>query len=72
MSIREDLRAVERIQDKLQEARDIATEAGFDPDPNSKEASNPFRLYPGSITPLVEVAIAQCENVKKTLASDGG
>lgn len=66
MTAREDIHEVEKIQAKLQEALSIAIEAGFEPNPESKEAGSPLP-FPGAITPLVDMAIRQCTDVRRNL-----
>ena len=65
-SQRRNLEEVEKIQRKLEEAREIATRAGFEPDSTGKDAANP--TVPATITPLVDMAIKQCKDVKWNLA----
>lgn len=65
-NLEEGLRELGKIQAKLEEAREIASIAGFEPDPTSREAGSPS-VYPATVTILVDEAIEQCKNATNTL-----
>ena len=62
---REDLGNVRRIKEKLEEARRFALEAGYEADPNGPHDGT----APGTITPLIDAAIGQTEDVACSLRS---
>jgi hypothetical protein len=55
------LKNLVRIRTKLEEAEQIAKESGFHPDPTSPEAGSGM-ARPATVTPLIVVAIRQCNN----------